>query len=239
MASTCYYCSDAAENKMILLISRIILTLILIYTFFLVWTKDVNLISWVKNKITKSMPINEQYISNEKFSGLIIDLKPNDSKRTIKIIKREKSISYYLTIPFKNFGDNPIFDFSVIEITSKINNQDNFDFLNLYEKEKSNIPKIILPDQSFGTSLFWTSFTFKEKFRHKRLDTLTNEDYTLIHRQLLHPDNWVKYKLSYISNNKKWLYELKFTFDSKMSEQKIQNGNWPIIFLNQDLKELK
>ena len=45
--------------KMILIISRVILSLILLYLIFLVWTKNVDLLIWTKNKIAKLLPINE------------------------------------------------------------------------------------------------------------------------------------------------------------------------------------
>lgn len=45
---------------MTLILSRIILTLILFYSIFLVWTKNVDLLLWTKNTITKILPINEE-----------------------------------------------------------------------------------------------------------------------------------------------------------------------------------
>ena len=44
---------------MALLISRIVLTLILIYAVFLVWTKNVDLWTWVQNKTKSILPITE------------------------------------------------------------------------------------------------------------------------------------------------------------------------------------
>jgi hypothetical protein len=44
---------------MSLIISRLILTIILTYVFFLVWTKDVDLISFGKEKVENLLPINK------------------------------------------------------------------------------------------------------------------------------------------------------------------------------------
>ena len=233
--------SRAEKIKMTLIMSRVVLTGVLFYALILIWTKDVNLISWVKNTVAKILPINEQHEQSNNLSCLTIDLRPNESKQTVKFIKRDKSISYYLTIPIKNSGDTSISDFSILEIKSKVKNKDTdtFDFLDLFDKNKSDIPKVILPNQNFNTSLFWMSFILKEGYSHKTLYGLDNKDYILIHRQLLHPDNWIQYKFSYTSNDRRWLYEFKFKFDPKMSEQKILKGTWPIILVNQDLKEIK
>ena len=42
---------------MTLLISRLILSVGLIYAFFLVWTQNVNLLLWFKNRIIENLPI--------------------------------------------------------------------------------------------------------------------------------------------------------------------------------------
>ena len=42
-----------------LLISRIILTIFILYALVLVWTKNVNLIIWAKKGIEKLIPIND------------------------------------------------------------------------------------------------------------------------------------------------------------------------------------
>ncbi|MGR3301944.1 MAG: hypothetical protein ACUZ8I_05510 [Candidatus Scalindua sp.] len=58
---------------MILLISRIILTIFLSYLIFLVWTKNVDLLSWARNKTEGILPIAEDKVPQLLFS-LSVDL---------------------------------------------------------------------------------------------------------------------------------------------------------------------
>lgn len=67
---------------MMIIISRIILTIFLSYLIFLVWTKNVNLWSWARNKSEGMLPITEDKVPQLLFSVSVdLGLDPIDTKK--------------------------------------------------------------------------------------------------------------------------------------------------------------
>ncbi len=67
---------------MSLLFSRIILTLVMLYVTYLIWTSNVDLILWFKNQIRSRLPIN-----NTDINGPSQNLKTEQTPEMIKILK--------------------------------------------------------------------------------------------------------------------------------------------------------
>ena len=130
-------------DNIIVLITRIILTAIAVYFIYLAWTKNVNFVSWIKEKITNTLPIDNSVdkqlelvnilITNNKQRQLCLFIQIDESvdkiqdielsittnhksgKGKVGLLKTIRDYKYYYDLLFTPYSTTDFIDNRILE----------------------------------------------------------------------------------------------------------------------------
>jgi hypothetical protein len=93
-------------DNIIVLVTRIIITGIAVYFIYLAWTKNVNFVSWFKEKVTNTLPIDDTVDKQLELVNVLIT--PNQQRELCLLIQIDESVDKIqdieLTITTKKGG---------------------------------------------------------------------------------------------------------------------------------------